>query len=183
MNDIFQINKVYSNAAFYAEAAHDFLYGPRFDVTCYTDNPERCPWPKSRAYSQKLIDETKEAFVYFVPVRRTKNYIWFNQNGKNPFRRKIRKDSEGNEFVLMDDTALHANEILRLSTEDAEEQYATVLNELANRIEFARKLAEVEEYGYTYIAKPSYGNDGTRLSNATRVTTEEELREFYMLND
>lgn len=183
MNDTFQINKVYSNAAFYAEAAHDYLYGPRFDVTCYADNPERCPWPKSRAYSQQLINETKEAFVYFIPVRRTKNFIWFNQNGKNPFRRKIRKDSEGNEFVLMDDTALHANEILRLSTEEASEQYITALNELANRIEFARKLAEVEQYGYTYIAKPSYGNDGTCLSNATRVTTEAELREFYMLND
>ena len=183
MNDTFQINKVYSNAAFYAEAAHDYLNSPRFYVSCYADNPERYPWPKSRAYSQKLIDETKEAFVYFVPVRRTKNYIWFNQNGKNPFRRKIRKDSEGNEFVLMDNTALHASEMLRLSTEEAEEQYITALNELANRIEFARKLAEVEESNYTYIAKPSYGNDGTCLSNATRVTTEAELREFYMLND
>lgn len=183
MNDTFQINKVYSNPAFYAEAAYDYLHTPRFDVSCYADNPKRCPWPKSRAYCQKLIDETKEAFVYFVPVRRTKNFIWFNQNGKNPFRRKIRKDSEGNEFVLMDNTALHANEILRLSTEKAEEQYITALNELANKIEFARKLAEVEKYNYTYIAKPSYGNDGTLLSNATRVATEAELREFYLLND
>jgi hypothetical protein len=183
MNNIFQLNKVYSNVAFYAEAAYGYLNIPRFDVSRYKDNSERCPWPKSRAYSQKLINETKEAFVYFVPIRRTKNFIWFNQNGKNLFRRKIHKDSEGNEFVLMDKTALHANEILRLSTEEAEEQYITVLNELANKIEFARKLAEVEEYNYTYIAKPSYGNDGTLLSNATRVATEAELREFYMLND
>lgn len=183
MNHTFQINKVYSNPAFYAEAAYDYLSAPRFDVSCYADNSERCPWPKSRAYCQKLIDETKEVFVYFVPVRRTKNFIWFNQNGKNPFRRKIRKDSEGNEFVLMDNIALHANEIVRLSTEEAEEQYITALNELANKIEFARKLAEVEKYNYTYIAKPSYGNDGTLLSNATRVATEAELREFYLLND
>lgn len=183
MNNTFQINKVYSNAAFYAEAAHDYLCGPRFDITCYADNLERCPWPKSYAYSQKLINETKEAFVYFVPVRRTKNYIWFNLNGKNPFRRKIRKDSEGNEFVLMDKTALHANEMLSMTMEEANEQYHNMLNELANKVEFARKLAEVEEYNYTYIAKPSYGNDGTLLSNATRVTTEAELREFYMLND
>lgn len=183
MNDTFQINKVYSNAAFYAEAAHDYLSIPHFDVSCYEDSPERCPWPKSRTYSQKLINETKEVFVYFVPVRRTKNFIWFNQNGKNPFRRKIRKDSEGNEFVLMDDTALHANEILRMTAEEANEQYLTALNEFTNKVEFARKLAEVEEYNYTYIAKPSYGNDGTCLSNATRVATEAELREFYLLND
>ena len=183
MNNVFQLNKVYSNVAFYAEAAYSYLHIPRFDVNCYKDNPERCPWPKSRAYSQKLIDETKEAFVYFVPVRRTKNFIWFSQNGKNQFRRKIRKDSEGNEFVLMNKTVLHANEILHLSTEKAEEQYITVLNEIANRIEFARKLSEVEEYNYTYIAKPSYGNDGTCLSNATRVTTEAELRNFYLLNN
>ena len=83
----------------------------------------------------------------------------------------------------MNDTALHAGEMLRMSTEEANEQYLAVLNELANKIEFARKLAEVEEYNYTYIAKPEYGNDGTLLSNATRVATEAELREFYMLND
>ena len=183
MNNIFQLNKVYSNAAFYAEAAYDYLFLPRFDVNCYKDNPEQCPWPKSRTYCLKLIDETKEAFVYFVPVRRTKNFIWFNQNGKNPFRRKIHKDSEGNEFVLMDKTALHANEILHMTTEEANEQYLTALNEFNNKVEFARKLAEVEEYNYTYIAKPTYGNDGILLSNATRVATEAELREFYMLND
>ena len=183
MNNIFQLNKVYSNAAFYAEAAYDYLNLPRFDVSCYTDNPERCPWPKSRAYSQKLIDETKEVFVYFVPIRRTKNFIWFNQNGKNPFRRKIHKDSEGNEFVLMDKTVLCANEMLRMTTEEANEQYLIVLNEFNNKVEFARKLAEVEEYNYTYIAKPTYGNDGTLLSNATRVATEAELREFYLVND
>ena len=183
MNNIFQLNKVYSNVAFYAEAAYGYLDTPRFDVSCYEDNPEQCPWPKSRAYSQKLIIETKEAFVYFVPIRRTKNFIWFNQNGKNPFRRKIHKDSEGNEFVLMDGIALHANDMLWMTTEEANEQYLTLFNELTNKIEFARKLAEVEEYNYTYIAKPSYGNDGTLLSNATRVATEAELREFYILND
>ena len=183
MNDIFQLNKVYSNAAFYAGAAYDYLHLPRFDVSCYKDNPERCPWPKSRAYCQKLIDETKEVFVYFVPVHRTKNFIWFSQNGKNSFRRKIRKDSEGNEFVLMNKTVLHAGEMLRMTTEEANEQYLTSFNMLVNKIEFVRKLAEVEEYNYTYIAKPSYGNDGTLLSNATRVATEAELRNFYLLNN
>lgn len=182
MNNTFQLNKVYSNSAFYAEAAHDYLYFPRFTINLHKEVPERCPWPKSRAYCQRLIDETKEVFVYFVPVRRTKNFIWFTQNGRNPFRRKIRKDSEGNEFVWMNKTALHASEMLKMTMEEANEQYLTLFNKLANKLEFARKFGEVEEYGYTYISKPSYGNDGTLLSNSTRVTTEEELREFYLLN-
>lgn len=183
MNNIFQLNKAYSNAAFYAEAANSYLYFPRFDTNLYKESPERCPWPKSRAYSQRLIDEKKEVFVYFIPVRRTKNFIWFTQNGQNQFRRKIRKDSEGNEFVWMNKTVLHASEMLKMTIEEANEQYLTSFNKLVNKIEFSRKLAEVEEYGYTYIAKPSYGNDGTLFSNSTRVTTEEELREFYLLND
>lgn len=183
MNNIFQLNKAYSNAAFYAKAANDYLYFPRFDTNLYKEASERCPWPKSRAYCQKLIDETKEVFVYFVPVRRTKNFIWFVQNGQNQFRRKIYKDSEGNEFVWMNKTILHASEILKITMEEANEQYLTSLNKLVNKVEFARKLAEVEEYGYTHILKSSYGNDGTLLSNSTRVTTEEELRNFYLPND
>ena len=91
--------------------------------------------------------------------------------------------SKRKEFVLMNKTALHAGEMLRMTTEEANEQYLTSFNMLANKIEFARKLAEIEEYNYTYIAKPSYGNDGTLLSNATRVATEAELRNFYLLNN
>ena len=183
MNNIFQLNKVYSNTAFYAEAAHRCLYFPHFTINLHKEAPERCPCPKSRAYCQKLIDETHEVFNYFVPVHRTKNFIWFAQNGRNQFRRKIRKDSEGNEFVLMSKNALHASEMLKMTMEEANEQYLTSFNKLLNKLQFARKLEEVEEYGYTYIPKSLYGNDGTLLSNSTRVTTEEELREFYLLND
>lgn len=169
MNSIFQFNKVYSNSAFYAEAVDNALNLAHFYFNLYKDNPERCPWPKARNYCQKLINETKEVFTYFVPVYRTKNFLCFMQNGKNKVRRMIRKDSEGNEFVLISETALHANDLLNLTADGASEQYNAIFSELSKKSEFIRKMIEVEEYGYTFVG-------------ITKVTTEEELREFYSLN-
>lgn len=181
MNSTFQLNKVYSNAAFYAAEADIALFVAHFHLSLYKDKPERCPWPKARKYSQEIVNEIKETFSYFVPVRRTKHYLCFMENGKYKVRYKIRKDSEGNEFVLIDRISLNATDLLNMSVNKAKETYDITFNELYNKMEFLEKLTEVEEYNYTYIAKPSYGNDGVLLSNSTRVTTEKELRDFYLL--
>lgn len=183
MNNIFQLNKIYSNVAFYAAEADYALFLARFQLSLYKDEPERCPWPKARKYSQEIVNEVKETFSYFVPIRRTKHYLCFMKNGKNKVRYKIRKDIEGNEFVLIDGISLNANDLLNMTPNEAKEKYDITFNELVNKMQFLEKLIEIEEYGYTYIAKSSYGNDGTLLSNSTRITTEEELREFYLLNN
>lgn len=183
MNNTFQLNKVYSNAAFYAAEANIALFLARFQLSLYKDEPERCPWPKARKYAQEIINEVKEVFTYFVPVRRTKHYLCFAKNGENKVRYKIRKDSEGNEFVLIDGMSLNATDLLNITTNEAKETYDNIFNELGNKMQFLEKLIEIEEYNYTYILVPSYSSDGTLLSNCTRIATEKELRDFYLLND
>lgn len=182
MNNIFQLNDVYSNAAFYAAEAEIVLSFARFQLSLYKDEPERCPWPKARKYAQEIINEVKEVFTYFVPVRRTKHYLYFVENGKFEARYKIRKDSEGNEFVLIDGMSLNATNLLNMTTNEAKETYDNTFNELVNKMQFLEKLIFFEEYNYTYIPVPSYSSDGTLLSNCTRVATEKELRDFYLLN-
>lgn len=183
MNNTFQLNKVYSNAAFYAEAAHYMLKSARFIVNLYNNSADKCSCPKAYEYACKLISETKELFTYFVPVHRTRCFLKILVNNSYYYRVKIRKDDEGNEFVILGNTLLCASDLLKYTPAEANAIYLENINNLKTKNYFIRKLSEIEDVGYTYIAKKKYAVDGTCLSNATKIETEEELRDYFSLND
>ena len=183
MNNTFQLNKVYSNAAFYAEAAHYMLNSARFIANLYNNSVDGCPCPKAYEYACRLISETKELFTYFVPVHRTRCFLKILVNNSYYYRVKIRKDDEGNEFVILDNTALHASDLLKYTLAEADANYLDNINKLKTKNYFIRKMSEIEDIGYTYIAKKRYADDGTCLSDVTKIETEEELRDYLSLND
>lgn len=182
MNNVFQLDKVYSNAAFYTEAAHYTLNSARFITNLY-NNADRCPCPKAYEYACRLISETKEVFTYFVPVHRTRCFLKILVNNSYYYRVKIRKDDEGNEFVILGNTILRASDLLKYTLAEANAKYLDDSNRLKTKNYFIRKMSEIEDGGYTYIAKKKYAADGTCLSNATKIETEEELRDYLSLNN
>lgn len=178
MNNTFQIDKVYSNTAFYANKVQYPLNLARFNVSLYIENLERCPWPKTRAYSQRMIDETKEVFTYFVVIRRTKSFIYLLEDGKLELRKKIRKDDEGNEFVIIDNIALHASDLLNLRPGEAKINVENIKAQFATMNVFLRKLEEIEEYGYTYLNVPRDWNEAGLRYEPAKIVSEEELRKI-----
>lgn len=178
MNNTFQLNKVYSNTAFYANNVQYPLNLARFNVNLYRENLERCPWPKTRAYSQRMIDETKEVFTYFTVIRRTKSFIYLLHDGKIELRKKLRKDNEGNEFVIIDDIVLHANDLLNLTSEEAKITVENTKSVFAAMNIFLRNLGEIEEYGYTYINIPRNWNEVDLRHEPAKIVNEEELRKI-----
>lgn len=183
MNNTFKLNHVYSNSAFYAAAAKTAVNLAHFNCSLYKNNPENCPWPKTREYSRQMLNETKEVFTYFEVVKRTRCYITVAVNDSYKYTCKIRTDDEGNEFIIADNTVLHAFDMLNLTNDEAKQRFNESRIKYQKMNEFLRDLGDIEESGYTYIAKKKYAADGTCLSNATKIETEEELREHLKFNE
>jgi hypothetical protein len=171
MNNTFKLNHVYSNSAFYAGVVKLAVNLAHFNCSLYKKNPENCPWPKTREYSRRMLNETKEVFTYFEVIKRTRCYITVAVNDSYKLKCKIRIDDEGNEFIIIDNTVLHASDMLKLTSDEAKQ----CLNESRTKYQemnvFLRKLSEIEEYGYAYT------------SIAHKVTTEKELREHLGFNE
>lgn len=175
MNNTFKLNHIYSNSAFYAASVKIAVNLAHFNCSLYKKNLENCPWPKTREYSRRMLNETKEVFTYFEVIKRTRCYITVEVDNRYMFKIKIRTDDEGNEFIIVDNIVLHASDMLNLTSDEAKQ----LVNESRAKYQemnvFLRKLGDIEEDGYTYISIPN--------NETLRVTTEEELREHLGFNE
>ena len=174
MNNTFKLNHVYSNSAFYAAAAKLAVNLAHFNCSLYKKNPENCPWPKTREYSRRMLNETKEVFTYFEVIKRTRCYITVAVNDSYELKCKIRRDDEDNEFIIISNTVLHASDMLKLTSDEAKQHFYESRTEYQGMNLFLRKLGDIEESGYTYISIPN--------NEVLRVTTEKELREHLRFN-
>jgi hypothetical protein len=167
MSNTFQINKVYSNKKFNQKCGERFTNGSAFRVSLYKENPERCPWPTGRKLSYEQIEKYSSIFSYFVPVRRTKCYLYIlERDFTHPSKFKIRQDNDGNECVIIDDITLFASDLVDMTMDEASCLYKSVKKNCVEMSRFIERLCHLEEYGYVYI------------DNETKVTTIDELRQM-----
>lgn len=181
---IFIIGAIYGNEAINKKHAHDSNNYPRFISGLYNNEPDNCPWPKSKELAIKQIKENNSIFNYFIPIKRTKSYIFIKEpyivNGKHTiYRYFVKRDKEGNEYIKINDIILKASEIIPVNEELAEERYLKERNTIIRKNQYLRKHQEIEEYGYTFVTKMPY--EDCSESTTKRLNSIEELNDYFGL--
>lgn len=169
MNDTFQINTVYTNRELQLQHASHITNTARFYSGLYTDNVERCEWPVARKMFQEQLAKHETVFDYFVPVKRTKNFLTIQRHGYTK-RVKIRIDYLGNEFIEFEDNTFYpALCKMKISPEMAKANYEREFADIAKETKLINQIMHLEQFGYVYTA-----NDIN-----SKVTSIEKLMELY----
>lgn len=168
MNSIFEINKVYSNSSFCRVVAERMKSSLRFWIELYKGKEDVCPWPLARKEYEKHIDKWYDKMHNFiVPVKRTRCFLTVETIYGFTETKKIRKDENGDEYILVEDVKVSASDL----SEDSIDTWDKILDkersERCYEIRYIGKLAHLEEYGYVY------------RDNLTKVESIEELNEAY----
>lgn len=152
MNSLFEINKVYSNTSFCQLRGKHLSDSINFYVKLYETHPEDCPWPIARREYQKHIDEWKDNMVnYIIPIKRTKNFLEFEDTHCREYKKKIRVDENGDEYILQDNIKIFAGDIMAESPAEIKTKKAQEDLKRGTQLVYITKLAHLEEYGYTYL--------------------------------
>lgn len=172
MNCIFQINKVYFNNDFCLIASKRMRSSLRFWTDLHKDNPEACPWPKARKEYAMHIERWYGKMVnYIVPIKRTRCFLVYKTSDGITWAKKVRKDAEGNEYIIVEDIKLSACDI----SDESEENWRIKLNKQQQQrryeLHFIKKLAHLEEFGYVY------------RDNLDKVVRIEDLEAVYNWNN
>lgn len=179
---IFVIGAIYGNEAINKKHAYECNNYPRFISKLYNDAPENCPWPKSKELAVEQIKVNDSIFNYFIPVKRTKSYIFLKEpytvNGEHIVSRYfIKRDKEGNEFVKVNDIILKASQFVPVKEEVAEERFLKERGDIIRKNHYLRKHQELEEYGYVYVTKMPY--EDCSESTTKRLISIEELNDYF----
>lgn len=151
MSGIFQINKVYVNNDFCLLASKRMQSSLLFWTNCYKANPETCPWPKARKeYAMHIERWYGKMLNYIVPVRRTQCFLVYKTGEGVTWTKKIRKDTEGNEYIIVEGIKLSACDISDESKENWCTKFSRQQQQRRYELRFIEKLAHLEEYGYVY---------------------------------
>lgn len=168
MNNIFKINSVYSNDSFRQLRGIKLAQHLNFYVTLYEDHPQDSPFPKAQREHQRHIDEWKDNMTnYIIPVKHTKCFLTYLTVYGFTDRKKVRVDENGNEYVIIDDIIISANDITGETPDEAKSKKGNEDMRRGHDMRYIDKLMHLEEYGYTY------------LSNLERVESIEELNKAF----
>lgn len=151
MSCIFQIYKVYVNNDFCLIASERMRNSLLFWIDCYKDNPETCPWPKAqKEYAMHIERWYGKMLNYIVPVKRTQCFLVYKTGEGITWTKKIRKDAEGNEYIIVEGIKLSAHDISDESEENWRIKFCRQQHQRQYELRFTEKLAHLEEYGYVY---------------------------------
>ena len=168
MNSIFEINKVYSNSALCHVVADRMKSSLLFWVELYNGKEDECPYPLARKEYEKHINKWYDKMHNFiVPVKRTRCFLTYDTIYGYTDMKKIRKDENGNEYILVEGVKVSASDL----SEDSVYTWNAMLDaqkcERCYEIRYIGKLAHLEEYGYVY------------RDNLTKVESIDELNKAY----
>lgn len=172
MNNIFEINKVYTNSALCKITADRMKSNLSFWIDLYTGKEVECPWPLARKYYEKHINKWYNKMLNCIfPVKRTRCFLTYKTIYGYTDMKKIRKDENGNEYILIEDVKISASDL----SKDSVDTWNTMLDkqkcERGYEIRYIKKLAHLEEYSYVY------------LDNLTKVESIKVLNKAYNWKD
>ena len=169
MNNIFELNKVYTNKSLSLVIANRMKNSLRFWVDLHEGKEESCPWPKARQEYMKHIEKWYDKMVnYIVPVKRTRCFLTYETIYGHVETKKIRKDENGNEYILAEeDTKVSANDLSKAHKDEWHLDLEEAKAQHCYEIRYIGMLAHLEEYGYVY------------RDNLTKVESIDELNKAY----